>query len=298
MNIGRKISTYTKALGLSAVIGLGSCGEKINTTAHVNMDTISCSTKKLISILERGDRQATRIVNVPPNTRVIKADEILKYAPNDTLGALYYKVYAGKADKAIRKTNKEEGVLVTVGQGITGLNSIKLANGQKAYEGDFISEKVADSLLNVAINQKDSILRANIADSTYKKLKQNEKDAVIAYLYNVNESLLQKAPKGKSFFENLSEGNMGIVQSKFNVSPSAECAKAGLAKRNLVKLLIFGNGKIYPDKAAQNNFNKQINIVKKHKKGTELLKEVFDMVKQYGVDKINLEKTKKMVFNK
>ncbi len=298
MNIGRKISTYTKALGLSTIIGLGSCGKQINPTAQVNMDTISCSTKKLISILERGDRQATRVVNVPPNTRIIKSDEILKYTPNDTLGALYYKVYAGKADKAIREANGDKGILVTVGQGITGLNSIKLANGQKALEGDYISEKMADSLLNVAINQKDSILRANIADSTYKKLKPNQKDAIIAYLYNVNESLLQKAPKGKSFFENLSEGNLGIVQSKFNVTPSAECAKAGLAKRNLVKLLIFGNGKIYSDKVAKDNFKKQINIVRTHKKGKKLLKEVFDIVKQYGVDSLNLEKTKKIVFNK
>ncbi len=298
MNIGRKISTYTKALGLSAVIGLGSCGEQVNKAAHVNIDTISCSTKKLISILERGDREATRLINVPKNTKIITADEISKYSPNDTLGALYYRVYAGKADKAIRKINGDKGTLVTVGQGITGLNSIKLANGQQAFEGDYISEKMADSLLNLAINQKDSILKANIADSTYKKLKQNEKDAVIAYLYNVNESLLQKAPKGKSFFENLSEENMGIVQSKFNVSPSAECAKAGLAKRNLVKLLIFGNGKIYPDKVAKDNFEKQINIVKTHKKGNKLLKEVFDIVKQYGVDSLNLEKTKKIVFNK
>ena len=71
MNIGRKISTYTKALGLSAVIGLGSCGEQVNKAAHVNIDTISCSTKKLISILERGDREATRLINVPKNTKII-----------------------------------------------------------------------------------------------------------------------------------------------------------------------------------------------------------------------------------
>lgn len=299
MNVCRKIGSYTKALGLSMLIGLNSCGHKINnSTAHVNIDTISCSTKKLIFMLERGDKHAIRLTGVPKNTKVLKSEDIYKYLPSQEKGDLYYRVYAGKADKAIRSANGEEGTLLTVGSGYTGLNCINLSNAQKAYEGDYISESLADSLTNVAINQKDSILRANIPDSAYNKLQKYEKDAIIAYLYNVKESLLQKAPKGKSFYENLSEGNMGVVQSKFNVMPSSDVAKAGLAKRNLIQLLIFGNGKVYSDKISKDNFEKQISIVKGHRRGNKILEDVINIVQKYGVDSLNLSKSKEMMLNK
>lgn len=296
MNVGRKIFTYGKAIGLAAVVSLASCGKKEIATDCANSikkpPVKTSSIGKLISMLERGDRHSARLVNTPEGAKVITAEEAWKYTPNDTLGQLYYKVYAGKADKAIRKARGQKGTLVTVGHGVARKEYIQLANGQKAYEGDFISAAMADSLVNRAISQKDSILRANIAASAYSKMKSNEKDAVISYLYNVSEKILKKTSKGKSFFQHLSEGNIGFVQSKFNVVPSAQCARAGLAKRNLIHMLVFGDGKILENKAAQENFVKQVKEISKHKKGKDLLNECFDIAEKYGVNKSNLEETK------
>lgn len=297
ISVGRKIGLYSKALGLSLLVGLSSCGNKMSKSVnHIDCDTMA-STKKIISMLERGDRESALLVNVPKGTNVIKANDVKNYSPNDSIGERFYEVYVGKADKAIRKAQKKKGDLVTVGQGITGLEYIKLAGGIKVYKGDYISSHTADSLLNEAIHEKDSILKANIPDSAYISLKQFQKDAIISYLYNVSEKILKKAPKGKSFFQYLAEKNYGMVQSKFNICPSSKKAEAGLAKRNLINLLIFGNGKVLDNKAAQDNFEKQVKKVKRHKNGKKLLEEVIDIVKKYNVDSLNLEETKqKMLY--
>ena len=295
ISVGR-IKTYTKALRLSLLVGLSSCDRGANKIVYnaAKIDTMA-TTKKILSLLERGDRHSAKFIDVPYNTRILTSKDAKNYCESDS-GKVFYKVYIGKADRAIRKARKKKGDLVTVGQGITGLNSIKLAGGQKVYEGDFISSSVADSLLTESIHEKDSILRANIAESAYKKLKQNEKDAVLSYLYNVNECILKKAPKGKSFFQYLKEGNLSMVQSKFNICPSAKSAEAGLSKRNLINLIIFGNGKIYEDKATQNNFIKQVKKISKHKNGESLLNEVIEIVQKYGVDSLNLAETKEKIF--
>ena len=297
MNISRKIIQYSKTVGLSALMGLSSCTKD---APSVNVEQVikeaPSKTISLIALLERGDRHAVKLAKAPENKRVIHLDEIKNYLPNDSVGELFYQVYVGKADKAIRKATNKKGDLVTVGQGVTGYQKIKLAGGISAKEGDYISAHSVDSLTNLAINEKINIIQSAIGDSVYNNLKPNEKDAVIAYLYNVQPEILLTSSTGKSFFEYLAEGNMGMVQSKFNVKPSSKVAEVGLAKRNLVQMLIFGDGKVYPNKESVNNFKKQMNIVKKHKKGQEFLAEVIDIVEKYGVNSDNLAKTKNMMF--
>ncbi len=295
ISVGR-IKTYTKALGLSLLVGLSSCDRGANKVVEnvVKTDTMA-TTKKILSLLERGDRHSAVFTGVPKDINVIKAKDAKQYCESDS-GEIFYKVYVGQADKAIRKAKKKKGDLVTVGQGITGLNCIKLANGVKVYEGDYISSRVADSLLTESIHEKDSILRANIADSTYKQLKQYEKDAVLSYLYNASECILKKAPKGKSFFQYLMEGNLSMVQSKFNICPSAKSAEAGLSKRNLINLIIFGNGKVFENKQAKDNFVKQVKKINSHKNGESLLNEAIEIAQKYGVDSLNLAETKEKIY--
>lgn len=299
MNIGRKIITYSKTVALSALIGLSGCAKK---ESHVPMNDIvkeaTSSTNKLLSMLERGDIHSKKMINVPKSQRVLTVDEISKYSPNNTLGELFYQVYVGKADVLIRKAKGKKKDLVTVGQGVTGTVCIELAGGKKAYKGDYINAHSVDSIMNIAVKRRDDIIKSNIRKTVYDSLAQHEKDAIISYLYNVNPQILKNAPKGKSFFQYLDEGNKGMVQSKFNVKPSSDKAAAGLAKRNIIQLLIFGDGKVYSNKEAQKNFRNQLSIVRENPSGEELLKEVFDIVKRYGVNSENIAKTEKEVFSK
>jgi GH24 family phage-related lysozyme (muramidase) len=283
-------------------MGLTSCTkEKPQETTEAVQYIVKhapSKTTKLLSLLERGDAHSVFLKDAPKDKRVIKLDELSKYAKTDSLGELFYQVYVGKADKAIRKARGKKGDLLTVGQGITGKRSIRLAGGLKAKEGDYISATSVDSMLNLEVARRDSVVKSNVSESVYNKLKPNEKDAILSYLYNVNESILKKSPKGKSFFQYLNEGNKGMVQSKFNIRPSSDVAATGLAKRNLVQMLVFGDGKIYENKEAQENFKQQVKIVKSHKSGNDLLKETFDIVRAYGVNEENLAKTEKMTFEK
>lgn len=294
MNVGRKIVTYAKAVGLSALVGMSSCAQK--EAGHVALDPPVSKTVELLSMLERGDVHAVRLSDVPKGKRVLSVDEISQYVPDNNVGELFYQVYVGKADKAIRKANDKSGDLVTVGHGITGKNCIELAGGVKAHEGDYINAHSVDSIMNTEIGARDSIIHSCVSDSTYSNLSSNEKDAIVSYLYNVNPNLLKKAPKGKSFFQYLDEGNKGMVQAKFNVAPSSDVAAAGLAKRNIIQLLIFGDGQVYSNKEAQDNFRKQVDIVRKNKHGKELLEEAVDIVRKYGVNSDNLSKTENMIF--
>ena len=164
ISVGR-IKTYTKALGLSLLVGLSSCDRGANKVVEnvVKTDTMA-TTKKILSLLERGDRHSAVFTGVPKDINVIKAKDAKQYCESDS-GEIFYRVYVGQADKAIRKAKKKKGDLVTVGQGITGLNCIKLANGVKVYEGDYISSRVADSLLTESIHEKDSILSDTMSNS-------------------------------------------------------------------------------------------------------------------------------------
>ena len=301
MNVGNKILNYTKAIGLSAMIGLSSCQKQAPKTmqkiSKPKIETVAKnSTVELLRSFEAGSEESVRITKSAKGAEIIKAKDIKKYNPNDSVGELYYKVYVGEADKSIRKARKSKGTLVTVGEGITGMEYIKLANGKKAYANDYISKRVADSLLNHAIAQRDSALRANIAIDEYKKLKPYEKDAVISYMYNIGDKKLKEAKTGDSFFEALSDGNMGYVQGKFSVVPSAQNAKSGIAKVNLAKMIIFGNGKIYNNAKAQKNLRQQIkNIVKNDSNAQQRISEAIDIAEKYGVNKKNLEITEKKI---
>ncbi len=301
MNVGNKILNYTKAIGLSAMIGLSSCQKQAPKTmqkiSKPKIETVAKnSTVELLRSFEAGSEESVRITKSAKGAEIIKAKNIKKYNPNDSIGELYYKVYVGEADKSIRNARKSKGTLVTVGEGITGIEYIKLANGKKAYANDYISKRVADSLLNHAIVQRDSALRANIAVNEYKKLKPYEKDAVISYMYNIGDKKLKEAKTGESFFEALSDGNMGYVQGKFSVVPSAQNAKSGIAKVNLAKMIIFGNGKIYNNAKAQKNLRQQIkNIVKNDSNAQQRISEAIDIAEKYGVNKKNLEITEKKI---
>ena len=301
MNVGNKILNYTKAIGLSAMIGLSSCQKQASKTmqkiSKPKIETVAKnSTVELLRSFEAGSEESVRITKSAKGAEIIKAKDIKKYNPNDSIGELYYKVYVGEADKSIRNARKSKGTLVTVGEGITGIEYIKLANGKKAYANDYISKRVADSLLNHAIAQRDSVLRANIAVNEYKKLKPYEKDAVISYMYNIGDRKLKEAKTGESFFEALSDGNMGYVQGKFSVVPSAQNAKSGIAKVNLAKMIIFGNGKIYNNAKAQKNLRQQIkNIVKNDSNAQQRISEAIDIAEKYGVNKKNLEITEKKI---
>ena len=302
MNVGNKILNYTKAIGLSAMIGLSSCQKQTPKTIQKAVSkpkvekVVRNSTVELLRSFEVGSEKSVRLAKSAKGADIIKARDINAYNPNDSVGELYYRVYVGEADKQIRKEKGIKGNLVTVGEGITGEEYIKLANGKKAYANDYISKKVADSLLNNAIAQRDSALRANIAVNEYKKLKPYEKDAVISYMYNIGDKKLKEAKTGESFFEALSKGNMGYVQGKFSVVPSAQNAKSGIAKVNLAKMIIFGNGKIYNNAKAQKNLRQQIkNIAKNDSNAQQRISEAIEIAKKYGVSKKNLEITEKKI---
>ena len=298
MNISQKIGTYTKALGLSLAVGLSSCSRDIHVKPDIVFNKADSTSLQLISMLERGDKHAVMLAKPPKGRQVLSIDEISNYIPNDSIGELFYQVYVGKADKAIGKAKGRTKDIVTVGQGISATDHITLAGGIQAKKGDYISSHSTDSITNLVILRNDYIIKDCIGESTYSKLQQHEKDAILAYLHNVDPKILKKAPSGKSFFEYLSEGNKGMVQSKFNISPSSDVAAAGLAKRNLIQLLIFGDGKVYRNKEAQENFKKQVNIIRENKNGKKLLKEALDIVRKYGVNQKNLSKTEEIIFPK
>ena len=305
-SVSKNMFSNMKNMGMAAMIGLSSCthspepaivpAQKIIKSSK-SVPTES-STIKLLSMLERGDRHAVTLSNVPKDTRVIKASEISKYIPDGNTGELFYQVYVGKADKAIRKAKGIKTDLVTVGQGVAQEEAITLAGGLKARENDYICAKSVDSLMNLAIKDKENIIKNGIGASAYKKLKQNEKDAVLSFLYNVQPRILQKCSSGKSFFEHLKDGEKGMVQAKFNVKASSDKASVGLAKRNLVQMLIFGNGKIYANKKATRTFKNQVKIIKTHEKGKEFLNEALKLAEDYGVNKANLERTRAKIFPK
>ncbi len=303
----KRANTYLKTGTMALLIGVSSCTKKPPVLTKDVVEFTYPTAAKLIENFENGARHSVTVFVKDEPKRVISKSDISKYkvVPDTLLEKLktlpdtvelYYQVYKGKADELIQKKLNKKNNLLTVAHGTTGRDFIELAGGKKAYEGDFILQKTADSLFNVGLIQKDSILRANISDASYNSLKTNEKDAILSYLYNVSEKLLIKHnPKREipeSFFECLSNGEKGKVQAKFNVMPSHEGAACGLAKRNLVQFLIYGNGEVLNDKFAQKTARNLLDVMKERCDSRKLLKEVFDMVEEYGVDSSKLEKTK------
>ncbi len=313
MKIGvlKTTNCYIKSTALALMLGLGSCAQRPKVLTK-DLVEFSCPTAaKLISNLEDGARHSVTVFVGDSIQPIIKNSDASKYmkVSRNLLKSLkklpknmevYYQVYKGKADNLIQRKLNNKTNLLTVGHGNTGRGFITLSGGIKAYEGDYISQYLADSLCNKAILQKDSILKANISSYAYKNLKQNEKDAILSYLYNVNESLLIKKDSSRvipeSFFECISNGNKAKVQAKFNVLPSADGAKCGLAKRNLIQLLIYGDGEVYRDVNAQSNVHNMLDILNEKIDTKRHLKEVFKIVEDYGVDNVKLEKTKQEFF--
>lgn len=309
-----RIRSYIKAGACAALLATAGVLHKCSQTPIVFKDTIEFtypSAAKLLTTLEKGTKHSKTIyIPVQPAPQVIRASEIESYeqVPNrilrnlkslpDTM-ELYYQVFIGKADKAIQKAKGNKQNLVTVGNGITGRDSITIANKVKAGEGDYISQYTADSLFNDAILKKDSILRANITPETYKKLKPYERDAILTYLYNVDENLLKaRNPKRsvpESFFECLNQGKLAEAQSKFNVIPSAKEAEIGLAKRNIIQMLVFGNGKIYDNKFSIKTFENALSIIKERFDSKRITNSIIDILREYKVDEKNLCETEEKI---
>lgn len=304
-----RANNYIKTGALATMLTWGGCSQKAPVVFKKEMPYEYLTTVKLLEKLEQGTIQA-KIVYAENAPRVISANDISKYKVvpafilktlkelPDTM-ELYFRVYKGKADDAIQKALGKKQNLVTVGQGITGRGYIQLANNEKAQLNDYISQYAADSLLNCAVIKKDSILRANIDSKVYKKLKSNEKDAIRAYLHNVSEVLLKKRDSARkipeSFFDCLNSGDLAKVQAKFNVVPSAPSVATGLAKRNLVEMIVFGDGKIYQEKNALETFYNSLNIIKKREDSDKLIAEILDTARTYGVNAKKLAKTEKQI---
>lgn len=313
MSIGliRKTGTYFKTGAMALLLSAASCTEKAPVITKDIVEFTYPTAAKLIENFENGARHSVTVFVKDSAPQIVKKDSMLKYKlVPDTLLAklktlpdtieLYYQVYKGKADKLIQSKLKNKDNLLTVGHGTTGRDYIQLADGSRAFEGDFILQKTADSIFNVTLNRKDSILKANIDSTSYDSLKKNEKDAVLSYLYNVSEKLLSKTDSKRdipeSFFECLSKGEKAKVQSKFNVVPSHEAAACGLAKRNLVQFLVYGDGAVLDEKYARKTANKLLDVFKNRSDSCKLLKEIFDMAEAYGVDSTKLTKTKAEFF--
>lgn len=306
-----RIKSYIKAGACAALLATAGVFQKCTKPVPVVLkDTIEFTyptAAQLLTSIENGQRHSKTIfVQAQPTARVLTEDSIQKFkeVPKEMLDTLktlpdtlelYYQVYCGKADKAIQKAIGKEQNLVTAGNGVTGRDSITLAGGQKAGVGDYISQYAADSLFNNAIIKKDSILRANITPEAYKKLKPYERDAIITYLYNVSEKVLKAHKKGRaipeSFFECINQGKLAKAQSKFNITPSAKEAEAGLTKRNLIQMLVFGNGKIYDNKHSNKTFKNALSTIKKRADSQSIIQEILTILREYKVDEKNLCET-------
>lgn len=311
-----RTSTYLKTGAVALLVSMSACSKHSPIVMKDVIEFSQPTAAKLIGCLENGARHSRTVFLTDTAHRVLSKKDMKNYkvVPDTLLEKLktlpdtmelYYQVYKGKADKLIQKKLNKKDNLLTVGHGNIGRNYIKLAGNKRVYEGDYISQFSADSLFNVAINQKDSILRANLSEKAYKKLKTHQKDAVLSYLYNVNETLLSKRDSTRtipeSFFdcvESYIKGDknaLGKIQAKFNVTPSAQGAAAGLAKRNLIQLLVFGNGEIYNNPHAQKNVERILDIFKNRKDCDKIIKEVYSKLEKYGVNSRKLEGTKEKI---
>lgn len=322
-NIG-KYKNYIKTGIVATAVSIGVCVKKhVNHTPMVKdvVEFAEPTAARLIESLENGNRHSKTIVIFDTGIRTLTKRGISKYKvvpdsivakfqamkdkfPNrlnalpDTIET-FFRVYEGNADKAIQQALNKDGKLLTVAHGTTGRDKIRLAGGKEIKEGDYVSGYVADSLFNRSILREDSSLRSNTKRDVYSDLKRYQKDAILSYMYNICDTILKKRnpkrPIPESFFECLNKNMLGKVQSKFNIRPSAKEAECGLMKRNLIQMIIFGNGKIYNDIDAQKTFYNSLSILKKHKSKDRLCSEVIEKASEYGVDEKNLRKTKESI---
>ena len=111
-NVGRNFSNYVRTGMLSLLMCASSCTQKEapNIARKVSnpVEQKADSVGKLLSMLERGDFHSIYI-SKKTKKDIISVNEISKYVPNDSVGELFYQVYVGNADKAIRKANNKKG---------------------------------------------------------------------------------------------------------------------------------------------------------------------------------------------
>lgn len=309
-----KAKTYLKSGALAMLVSCSACTKHSTRGIPMPKDIVEFSqpaAAKLIEKFEGAHKQSKTILIYDTKVRFLRESEIRNYTAiskrklkemvtlPDSIET-FYQVYEGGADRAIQsvlQAGKETiSHLLTVGHGNTGFDSIPIAGNVWLKKGDYISKFTADSLLNVSINQSDSVIRANLNNKTYSSLKPYEKDAFLSYLHNVNDTLLTKHNSNRaipeSFFECSNNGWKGKVQSKFNVRPSSKAAMTGITKRNLIQMIIYGNGEIYKDSFALKTFEKSLDVIANRGDKWRICDEIVNTAKDYGVDTVRLNKTK------
>lgn len=193
-------------------------------------------------------------------------------------------VYYGKADKDADALNKEKEPLLTVGHGHSQRGAITVGH-RDLKEGDLVSHDQANKLFNDDVNKIQKKLANNEDCTLSRKLTQNQSDAIISYGFNVGVDKFcvsdEKRDIPESMMQCLNKGEFGKAQSKFNIITAGGKVRAGLAKRRIVEMVIFGNGKIA--KEAEETFANNKNALSGFKK----LKHIYDInkdLKNYGID--------------
>lgn len=195
-----------------------------------------------------------------------------------------YIVYYGKADKEADLKNKKKEPLLTVGHGHSGRGTITVGH-RELKEGDKISSYQADKLFEQDIKAIEDKLKDNEGCSLTRALTRNQNDAIISYGFNTGVEKFcisdDKRDIPESMIECLNKGELGKAQAKFNIITVGGKAKAGLAKRRIVEMIIFGNGKIYKEAEATFKTNKEALY------GYKKLKHIYDInthLKDYGIN--------------
>lgn len=211
-------------------------------------------------------------------------------------GKKYYQVYYGKADEMADKANRKRGMdvknLLTVGHGHSQREFIELSGGKKLKIGNLITSNQADSLLDVDLKGKQDTLQMCLR----RKISNNEKDAILSYMFNVDWKTLVKSDStrkiSQSFFECLNQGEKGKVQSKFNIIDAGGIVQPGLIQRRLTEMIIFGNGEIYKDTLAQENFATLLKKLPKQS-SENYINNISKTLKNYGIDEKKITNLRK-----
>ncbi len=195
-----------------------------------------------------------------------------------------YVVYRGKADKKADEIKNENEPLLTVAHGHTGRGKITVGH-RDLKEGDVISQYQAQKLLDDDIDAIKKQLTDRGGCKLEKKLTQNQTDAVLSYAMNAGVEKLCESDEKRDIPESmvscLNKGEFGKAQAKFNIITAGGQLQAGLAKRRIVEMVIFGNGKILPE--AAETFKNNKNGLSGYKKLWHIHK-INKALKNYGID--------------
>lgn len=225
-----------------------------------------------------------------PAHRLIESFENGNRHSTTIYGKKFYEVYYGKADKIADKIrNVKDDILLTVGHGHSQRKAVDLANGQ-AKLGDYVSKNLADSLFVEDVSAVKKVLDNNIK----VKLKPHQEKAILSYGFNADVETFAKSDSTRvikeSLFECINNGQLGKAQSKFNIITAGGVEQAGLIKRRLVEMIIFGDGQIYESKYSQAAFKK---LVKKlYEKDQSGFDEVSKKLEEQSISPKKLEALK------